>query len=109
MALPESGEAGEPVADAVTDTALQASGDVLVTNEQGLHLRPATEFARLAMASGCAIRVHHGTSTGDGSSILELAMMGIRPGARLRIEATGVGCEQAVADLVALVKRDFSD
>lgn len=84
-----------------------ASEEVIVTNEQGLHLRPATEFARVALATGCAIRVLYGDAEGDGASVLELAMMAIRPGARLRIEAQGDGCEEAVAALVGLVKRDF--
>ena len=34
-----------------------ASGEVVVENPQGMHLRPATEFARAALASGCIVRV----------------------------------------------------
>ena len=30
---------------------------VVVRNPQGLHLRPATEFARLALSTGCRVRV----------------------------------------------------
>ena len=82
-----------------------ATADVVVMNPQGLHLRPATEFARIAHSSGCRIRVLYGEAEGDGASVLELAMMAIRPGAELRIEATGPGCQAALADLVALVAR----
>ena len=41
---------GEPAHDVVT-------AEVVVQGEQGLHLRPATEFARTALASGCTVRV----------------------------------------------------
>ena len=84
-----------------------AAGDVVVSNPQGLHLRPATEFARHVQASGCRVRVCYGGTEGDGASVLELAMMAIRPGAQLRIVVAGDGCQQALADLVALVERDF--
>ena len=87
--------------------AATASAEVIVTNSQGLHLRPATEFARVALATGCAISVHYGGAEGNGTSVLELAMMAILPGAQLRIQADGEGCEAAVAALVDLVKRDF--
>ncbi len=99
MASPD-GRPGEPAGDV-------AVAEVTVRNPQGLHLRPATEFARAALQSGCAVRVHYGASEGDGTSVLELAMMAIRPGALLRIEARGTNCARAVADLVALVDRDF--
>ena len=84
-----------------------ASAEVVVRNPQGLHLRPATEFARVAQASGCEVRVRYGETEGDGTSVLELAMMAIRPGAHLHIEARGEGCDAAIRELVALVGRDF--
>ena len=104
---PSGGVAESP--KSASGAAESASEVVLVTNAQGLHLRPATEFARVAQASGCAVRVRYGDAEGDGASVLELAMMAIRPGAKLTIEARGAGCEKAVADLVDLVKRDFRD
>ncbi len=83
------------------------AADVVVTNPQGLHLRPATEFARLAQASGCAIRLQIDVRSANGASVLELAMLAISVGSQLTIHATGDDCEQAVATLVALVERDF--
>ena len=99
----ERGRSGDGAAAAEPS----AAAEVVVSNPQGLHLRPATEFARLALASGCSVRVCYGSAEGDGASVLELAMMAIRPGARLRIVVAGAGCRQALSDLVALVERDF--
>ncbi len=97
-----------PLEDALdTATADSASVEVLVNNPHGLHLRPATEFARIAQATGCSVRVRCGDREGDGASVLELAMMAIGPGARLLIEVRGPACEEAVRELAAAVGREF--
>jgi len=51
----------------------------------GMHLRPATEFARLALATGCAVRVRAGDLEANGGSVLELAMMAVGAGTTLVI------------------------
>ena len=86
-----------------------ASCEVVVRNPQGMHLRPATQFARVAQATGCRIRVRYGSAEGDGTSVLELAMMAIRPGARLVIEARGGGCEDDVRRRVELVQANVEE
>jgi phosphotransferase system HPr (HPr) family protein len=84
-----------------------ASAEVTISNPQGMHLRPATEFARLVQTTGCAVRVKAGDSEANGASVLELAMMAAGPGTLLVISAEGEGCESAVASLVELVRNDF--
>ncbi len=84
-----------------------AVAEVVVTNPQGMHLRPATEFAKLALSTGCSIRVKTESGEADGGSVLELAMMAAGPGTTLVIVAEGADCESAVASLVALVRNDF--
>jgi phosphocarrier protein HPr len=82
-------------------------GQVVVTNAHGLHLRPATEFARLVQATGCNVRVRAGDVEADGASVLELAMMAVGPGTTIVITAEGENCEAALSSLVDLVRRDF--
>lgn len=86
---------------------MEASAEVTIANPQGMHLRPATEFARLAQATGCSVRVRAGEAEANGASVLELAMMAAGVGTTLVITAEGEGCERAVAALVALVENDF--
>jgi phosphotransferase system HPr (HPr) family protein len=84
-----------------------------------MHLRPATEFARAALASGCRVRVTvrgvagrpeaDAGSEADGASVLELAMLGVSQGTTLRISADGPGAGEAVGRLVELVSRGFSE
>ena len=84
-----------------------ASAEVTISNPQGMHLRPATEFARLVQTTGCVVRVKAGDSEANGASVLELAMMAAGPGTLLVITAQGEGAERAVASLVELVRNDF--
>jgi phosphotransferase system HPr (HPr) family protein len=84
-----------------------ATAEVTISNPQGMHLRPATEFARLVQATGCAVRVRAGEAEANGASVLELAMMAAGQGTLLVISAEGEGCEKAVASLVELVRNDF--
>ena len=86
---------------------MAATAEVLVSNAQGMHLRPATEFARLVQSTGCSVRVRAGELEADGASVLELAMMAVGPGTTLVITAEGGGCEDAVRSLVELVRNDF--
>ena len=86
---------------------MTATAEVLVANAQGMHLRPATEFARLAQSTGCTVRVRAGELEADGASVLELAMMAVGPGTTLVITAQGEKCDDAVRLLVELVRNDF--
>jgi phosphocarrier protein HPr len=89
-------------------TEVKAEGEVVVRNAQGLHLRPATEFAKLAMSTGCKVRVRVDGSDVNGASVLELAMLGVTQGTRLEICAEGPGAQEAVRRLVDLVTAGFS-
>jgi phosphocarrier protein HPr len=84
-----------------------AVAEVVVANPQGMHLRPATEFAKLVQSLGCTVRVKAGDAEANGASVLELAMMAVGPGTKLVITADGNDCEKAVASLVELVRNDF--
>ena len=97
-------DGGSPVAPVAAGA---ASSAVVVRNAQGMHLRPATEFARLALSTGCRVRVRTAGADANGTSVLELAMLGIAQGATLQISAEGPGAEAAVRALVALVDNGF--
>lgn len=86
---------------------MPARAEVTIANPQGMHLRPATEFAKLVQSTGCAVRVSTADSEANGGSVLELAMMAAGPGTVLVITADGENCERAVQSLVDLVRNDF--
>lgn len=78
--------------------------ELVVGNPQGLHLRPATEFARLVKASGCRVRVHTDAGDADGGSVLELAMLALPAGSRLTVRIDGLGAAELGDRLAALVE-----
>jgi phosphocarrier protein HPr len=77
---------------------------VIVANPpDGLHLRPATAFAKLARAFRCAVTVRNGEKAADGRSPTELIMLIALPGTRLEVELTGDDADAAVEPLVAIL------
>lgn len=86
-----------------------ASGDsasvtVTLTNEDGLHTRPAAEFVKLASRFTADVRVNGA----DAKSMLRVMGLGAKPGTDITIEASGPDAADAVAALESLVKRDFA-
>lgn len=84
-----------------------ASISVVISNEYGLHLRPADLFARMAIGFVSDITVRHNDRSVNGKSILDLATLAAECGAVLSIEASGPDAESAVAALARLVESDF--
>lgn len=84
--------------------ALRAS--TVVASRNGLHLRPSTEFARIASQSGCEVRVEMGERDANGASVIELAMLAARHGTPLEIVVRGeaAAAEATLRDLVTVVE-----
>jgi PTS hybrid protein len=83
-----------------------AAAEVVVRNAHGMHLRPATRFARIAMTTGCRIKVEANGAQANGTSVIELALLAAVQGTTVRISAERHGAENAVRLLVALVATD---
>ncbi len=84
-----------------------ATISVVISNEYGLHLRPADLFARMAICFVSEITVRHNDRAVNGKSILDLATLAAECGAVLSIEASGPDADAAVAALARLVESDF--
>ena len=80
---------------------------VIVGNPQGLHLRPAERFARLASQFDAKIEAINDSIRADGKSILNILTLGAAQGTCLVLEATGPEAEQALEALANLVEKDF--
>jgi phosphotransferase system HPr (HPr) family protein len=83
------------------------SRNVVIRNKQGLHARPASEFAKLAYTFSSQITVVCENRRVDGRSPMELLTMGAKPGTELTLEATGDDAQEAVAALAQLVEVGF--
>ncbi len=82
---------------------------VTVTNPQGLHLRPADMFARLAMQFESTIEIVREGDRFDGKSILSLMTLAAEQGTQLLLEASGPDADEALDALAELFGRGFDE
>jgi phosphotransferase system HPr (HPr) family protein len=84
-----------------------------ITNEAGLHLRPAALFVRTAALFRSDIRITN-LSRGpnkdvNAKSMMGLMQLGVGPGQQVRLRATGDDAAAAVAALEHLVANNFAE
>ncbi len=85
------------------------SRTVVITNEQGLHARPADLFVKLANRFDAAIEVVKENRRVDGKSILDILTLGAGQGSQLVIEAVGRDAQEALDALAALIDHNFAE
>ncbi len=87
------------------------SAEVLITNEVGLHARPAVKLTKLAktFAAHIEFAVAAGGPWIDAKSIVKVMAAKARKGTTLFLRAEGDDAAAALAALVGLVQRDFDE
>jgi phosphocarrier protein HPr len=93
----------------MTQDSQVARRQVEITNEYGLHLRPADKFVKLAHQFQAEIRVKYKGNEFNGKSILDLTTLAAECGSLLELEARGADAEEAVAALAELVLAEFHE
>jgi len=82
-----------------------------LTNEVGLHARPAAVFVKSANSFTSAIQIRNVT-TGSGwanaKSILSLLVLGVEQGHEVEISAEGVDEAEAITALGELIRSEFA-
>jgi phosphocarrier protein len=88
-----------------------AEGAQEITEEVGLHARPAVKLTQTAARYGSAIQVRVGDDGDwiDAKSVVKVMRLKARTGKTLHFHAEGDDAEAAVAALRALVERGFAD
>ena len=79
---------------------------VMANPPDGLHMRPATAFAKLARGFRCTVTVRYGEKVADGRSPHELLMLLALPGATLDLELDGDDADIAAEPLIAILIAD---
>jgi phosphocarrier protein HPr len=85
------------------------SRTVEVRNKRGLHARASAKFVTIAAHMDAQIEVEKDGSKVCGTSIMGLMMLGAAMGDTITISASGIGAEQAVEKLAALVEDRFGE
>jgi phosphocarrier protein HPr len=71
---------------------------------EGLHARPASEFARIAATTGHTVMISKSNgSRVRGDSILSLLSLGVKQGEKLTIEVAGPDEVSLIQSLIAVV------
>lgn len=85
--------------------------ETTVTNETGLHARPASQFVQLAkkFESDITITNLKTSKSADAKSIIKVLILSLIKGTPLRIEAEGKDETKAVDSLIHLIDSDFGD
>ena len=83
--------------------------DVRIANKRGLHARASAKFVNVASSLAAKIQVEKDGNTVVGTSIMGLMMLGAAMGDSITIHCEGDGCDQAMAELAALVEGRFGE
>ena len=86
-----------------------AEKSVRLVNPQGLHMRPADLFVRMANRFSSIVEVAKGDQQVDGKSILSILTLAAENGTELKVSARGEDAAEAVTALAELVESGFVD
>ena len=76
---------------------------VVITNPNGLHMRPSAAFVQLAERFQSNVTVSHDGKTANGKSIFDLLFLAAEEGTELTLEADGPDASAALEALAALL------
>ncbi len=80
-----------------------------ITNETGLHARPANQFVQTAMQFHSEISVTKDDTTVNAKGILGILTLGAGKGTEIVIQATGVDEAEAISTLTELIVAGIKD
>lgn len=82
---------------------------VLVTNQLGIHARPASQIAREAQAFSASVSLATQEQTVDAKSILDVLTLAAGPGCAVEIRAEGDDAQAAVEKIAQLFAAKFGE
>lgn len=85
------------------------SAEVPLTNEVGLHARPAALLARTVAELDADVVVRYGTEEANAASVLALMGLSAPGGKSITVVATGKDAAEAVRRIEELAERGFDD
>jgi phosphocarrier protein HPr len=114
--VPQTGEPGaRPARPPLTQHGLDAmNGEtlqrkVVITNPQGLHMRPLSAFAQLAGQFQSRVTVYKNGQSVNGKSPLELMLLAAEQGTELTLEVAGPDARAALDALAVLLAAPSVD
>ena len=85
-----------------------AKGTFVISNDRGLHTRPATELVKCASGFKSQLRLFYQKTEVNAKSLLSILTLAAIKGAKIRIEASGDDAEEAVQQIISLAGKNFN-
>lgn len=82
---------------------------ICVTNETGIHARPAAVLVKVAMKYQSDIFIYRGGNEYDAKSIMNVMSMGVRKGEEIHLKINGPDETQAFQTITELIENDFKE
>ena len=83
--------------------------EVIIQNRNGLHVRPAALFVKLASKYHVDLWVERDGERVNGKSIMGLMMLAACRGTKLKLLAEGVDSEKAISEIQELIESRFGE
>jgi phosphocarrier protein len=80
-----------------------------IRNSLGLHVRPASELAKLAQRFSSRVRLIAGGETVDARSVMGLMTLGLPQGSAVEVTAEGEDEAAALEAVCDLINRGFDE
>lgn len=80
---------------------------IIITSNEGLHIRPASKLAKLANTFKCDVKFKSKEKMINAKSILELISVGAKCNDTLEVECNGEDEENAIRELAKAFKNKF--
>lgn len=85
------------------------SQDITITNEYGIHARPAAQIVKTANQFTADITIEKDGEEVDGKSIMGLMMLAAGHGSTLTITTEGEQADEALAAVIKLIESNFDE
>ena len=82
---------------------------ITVTNETGIHARPAAILVKVAMKFKSDIQIFRNGNEYDAKSIMNVMSMGVRKGEAIHLRVSGPDEAEAFQAITTLMENDFKE
>lgn len=79
----------------------------VITDEQGIHARPAGMFVKEAAACSCNVTISKNGKEADAKRILAVMGLGVKKGEEIVLKTDGEGEDEALEKLSAFLRNNL--
>ncbi len=84
-------------------------GKTTISNQMGLHARPAAQLVKLAATFSSKIFLDNGSGDVNGKSIMGVLTLAAECGSDISVKADGTDAEKAVQAIIDLIDSGFGE